>query len=343
MSAISSGRTLHAVDSSAAAATLGYSIDYDLTGQPNRGMRDTIRVMLVGQSPREERLLTQLGNRLDAPRFEWTLVERLELAWSRLGGRAVDVLLVALSSESDVLDSLPELIHRHPSTSVVAVAPAGGESLGLSAIHLGAQDYIVSGTTGIDELRRVLRTAVERNRLWSALRETALIDELTGLYNRRGFLALARQQLRLARRAGIDAALLFVDVDGMKGINDTLGHRHGDMALIETADLLRASFRDTDLIGRIGGDEFVILAIEASDGSTGKQVEGLRQRVLERNRAHGSFDLSLSIGTARYTPEAPCPIEALLALADAAMYEQKQRARTAAVLPANVELLTRIA
>jgi diguanylate cyclase (GGDEF)-like protein len=317
--------------------------DYDLIGRPNRGHRETIRLLLVGHSPAEEQALRELSSRLDAPRFEWAQVESLELALARMAVRVPDVMLIRLRVHGDEMDAVHELVNRHPSVSVIAIVPPEAEAPGLAAIHMGAQDYVVSGRADAERLRHMIRTTVERNRLWSALRETALIDELTGLYNRRGFLALARQQLRLAQRAGLDATLLFVDIDNMKRINDTLGHRYGDMALIETADYLRGSFRDADLVGRIGGDEFVVLALESVDSPVETLVSRLEQRLKDRTPGGGPYELRLSIGRAEFTPDAPSPIEALLAVADSAMYKQKQAARTSAACPENVELLSRIA
>jgi diguanylate cyclase (GGDEF)-like protein/PAS domain S-box-containing protein len=164
-----------------------------------------------------------------------------------------------------------------------------------------------------------------RVRMEETLRALALIDDLTGLYNRRGFFTLGQQQLKAADRAKSGMALLFADFNGLKRINDALGHPEGDRALIETADVLRETFRESDIIARFGGDEFVVLAIE-TDG-VGFQV--LTTRLQENLEAHNArkgrrYKLSLSVGLARYDPESPCSIEELLAQADRAMYERKR-------------------
>jgi diguanylate cyclase (GGDEF)-like protein/PAS domain S-box-containing protein len=164
-----------------------------------------------------------------------------------------------------------------------------------------------------------------RVRMEETLRALALIDDLTGLYNRRGFFTLGQQQLKAADRAKSGMALLFADFNGLKRINDALGHPEGDRALIETAGVLRETFRDSDIIARFGGDEFVVLAIE-TDG-VGFQV--LTTRLQENLEAHNArkgrrYKLSLSVGLARYDPESPCSIEELLAQADRAMYERKR-------------------
>jgi diguanylate cyclase (GGDEF)-like protein len=153
----------------------------------------------------------------------------------------------------------------------------------------------------------------------------AFRDDLTGLYSRRGFLMLAEQQLRLARRSGHGAFLFFLDLDGLKRINDTLGHQTGDFALMEAADLLRVTFRDSDILARFGGDEFAVLVIEAGDRS-----EEIIMRRLEENQSakcgkHRGYPLLLSVGCARFDPRHPCSIGLLMVRADEAMYDQKRK------------------
>lgn len=157
-----------------------------------------------------------------------------------------------------------------------------------------------------------------------------LIDDLTKLYNRRGFLSLAGQQLKAAGRAKRYLVVLFADFDSLKQVNDTLGHPEGDRALIETAEVLKETFRESDIIARIGGDEFAVLAIETN----GSPIEVLAARLEEnldaRNAREGQrYKLSLSIGLARYDYEHPCSIEELLARADRVMYERKRGSQKA--------------
>jgi len=165
----------------------------------------------------------------------------------------------------------------------------------------------------------------ERRRVEEVLRTLLLVDDLTGLYNRRGFLTLSQQQLKTANRMKIRMALLFADFDYLKQINDTLGHPEGDRALIEIANVLKETFRESDIIARLGGDEFVVLAIE-SNGAPAEILTARLQENLEARNARGDrrYKLSLSVGTARYDPESPCSIDELLARADRLMYEQKQ-------------------
>jgi diguanylate cyclase (GGDEF)-like protein/putative nucleotidyltransferase with HDIG domain len=157
------------------------------------------------------------------------------------------------------------------------------------------------------------------------LRNQALVDELTGLYNRRGFMFLAQQQLKLANRNKTGMLLLFADFNNLKWINDTLGHHKGDMALIETANILKETFREPDIIARIGGDEFGVLAIGSRRDSAEMLISRLQEN-LDSCNAKGKrrYKLSLSMGIARFDPECPCSIDELLDRADTLMYEQKR-------------------
>ena len=170
-----------------------------------------------------------------------------------------------------------------------------------------------------------VRDIADRVRMQDELLRLSTIDELTGLKNRRAFLETAVPQLKVARRMGHRLTLLFIDLDRMKEINDTLGHLQGDRALIDTADVLRGTFRESDLIGRVGGDEFCVLLVGTSEDaevSTARLQEALEQY---NKKAKRPFRLSLSIGSTTFDPENPCSIEQLMDRADRSMYEDKAR------------------
>lgn len=177
-----------------------------------------------------------------------------------------------------------------------------------------------------------------RRRQEERIRQQSLIDELTGLYNRRGFLTLAEHHLKLAERTGRNVLLLYADLDDFKEINDRYGHHEGDRALSECARALRRVFRDSDVIARIGGDEFAILALETSDVSGDLLARRLREAMDQRNqRQQRGYELTLSLGIARYDARSPATVADLLARADALMYEHKRgkdaaRARAPGVL-----------
>ncbi|MFP6757766.1 MAG: diguanylate cyclase [Alphaproteobacteria bacterium] len=157
--------------------------------------------------------------------------------------------------------------------------------------------------------------------MWMAVR-----DELTGLSNRRGFLTLAEQQLKSATREKRSMLAVFVDLDGLKAINDQLGHAEGDQAIKDMAGLMRDTFRDSDVVGRIGGDEFVALVTEGSAFRSDGIIQRLQTALVGFNADSGrSYILSASIGVARYDPDSPTAIDNLVNRADSQMYENKQR------------------
>src|SRR5207302_3624099 len=198
----------------------------------------------------------------------------------------------------------------------------------LRDVHHGSEATLLDGA-GSQALRELLRRALQcmtkQYMLQTELGNLVLKDDLTGLYNRRGFLALADRQLKLARRSGRSLLLFFIDVDGLKEINDVFGHAEGDVALKRVAEALETTFRDSDVIARLGGDEFAVLAIEASGQSESAIRERLTEYLNSASRKDSSYVFSVSLGTARFDPWNPTSIRELMAEADQAMYEQKRR------------------
>lgn len=159
-----------------------------------------------------------------------------------------------------------------------------------------------------------------------AMQEAAMLDSLTGLYNRRGFFHLAEQQTRLARRRTRSGTVFFVDVDGLKEINDTWGHSEGDRVIRDAADVLRDTFRTTDVLGRIGGDEFAIFALETDGDRTELLGRRLRSNLERFNAQSGRpYRLSFSFGTAFYSSPT-LSVHDLLDAADKALYAERRRA-----------------
>ena len=158
------------------------------------------------------------------------------------------------------------------------------------------------------------------------LRTMSFTDELTGLYNRRGFFVLADQQIKLASRDNRERFLISADFDNLKIINDNKGHQTGDLALIETAVVLKECFRDTDIIARIGGDEFAVLLIANSPVRMDKVLARLRANLdANNNKKNRPYKLSLSIGAVIYNPEKPNLVDGLLSIADKLMYKEKMK------------------
>jgi diguanylate cyclase (GGDEF)-like protein/PAS domain S-box-containing protein len=174
----------------------------------------------------------------------------------------------------------------------------------------------------------------ERKRAEAAIQALSVVDELTGLYNRRGFLAFSEQHLSSIQRTNKTLMVVYADLDGLKQINDSFGHMEGDRALTKTAELLLETFRSSDVLGRLGGDEFTVFAAVEPDGG----VEGALARLNRKFAAFNAtktapYKLSISVGLAIMNPDEAETIEQLMARADKAMYENKRKRKTTLALP----------
>lgn len=190
----------------------------------------------------------------------------------------------------------------------------------LEAINDHLEDLVAERTAVLsDEITR-------REALQSALRALSLRDELTGLNNRRGFMTLADQYRRVAARARQDFALLYIDVNDFKHINDTFGHAAGDQALQALARLMQQVFRDADILARFGGDEFAVLLTDCPPARAQQAADRLHACLRQVNAASsGHYALSVSLGIAQYDPNAQSSLSALLEQGDADMYVNKRR------------------
>jgi diguanylate cyclase (GGDEF)-like protein/PAS domain S-box-containing protein len=172
-----------------------------------------------------------------------------------------------------------------------------------------------------------IQDITERKRAEASLESLSLLDELTGLYNRRGFMAVTEQHLASIRRNKKLPAVLYADLDGLKNINDSRGHAEGDRALQKTADILKETFRTSDIIARLGGDEFVVLAAIGDEES----AESLAARLQDSFTLHNAqrvlpYELSISVGVVHFDPH-ETSIEDVTARADRIMYEDKRSKR----------------
>lgn len=185
----------------------------------------------------------------------------------------------------------------------------------------------VTGVAEIPGLLLVLAHDItDRKKTESLLRDQTFMDDLTGLLNRRGFKFISEQEIRHAHRTGNALALLFFDMDDLKTINDTFGHLEGDAAIRGIADIMRESFRESDVICRWGGDEFVILALDIPEGSVPLLLQRFEGKLAGRNALPDArYQLSVSSGMSRYVPGSPMPLPELLKIADEEMYREKRR------------------
>jgi len=181
-----------------------------------------------------------------------------------------------------------------------------------------------------------IQDITERKRAEATLESLSLVDELTGLYNRRGFVAVTEQHLASIRRHHQIPVILYADLDGLKRINDTLGHPEGDRALVKSADILKDTFRTSDIIARLGGDEFVVLAGIGKEETADSLTERLQEKFREHNeQTNAPYHLSISVGVVHFEND-ESSIEEVVARADRIMYEDKRRKNSRSVLTPEV-------
>lgn len=248
---------------------------------------------------------------------------------------------IGLKGEMDGIEAAAVLYEQF-GVPVVYLTGAGDAATINRAARSRPFGYLIKPFTEA-ELRGALEVAMARHRAEAelqyrekalmqyarSLRTRSLVDELTGLYNRRGFLTLAQHLLRTSRRHDRTCALLFIDLDGLKQLNDTQGHAAGDQLIRELAGILLHTFRKSDVVARLGGDEFVVLAVESESAGGTSALSRLRDAVREHNAARtGVAPLAVSVGVAIPDPAQPESIDSLLSRADAEMYKEKRRANS---------------
>lgn len=179
----------------------------------------------------------------------------------------------------------------------------------------------------LEQNQRLEHEIQERLRAEAEVRQLSVTDELTGLYNRRGFFLLAEQQLKIARRTQTSYLILFADLDGLKKINDTFGHELGDRIIVDAAKILKQTFREADIIARLGGDEFALFIPNFSGDSSTNFHERLQENIDRFNQQSERAYISISLGIQFGDLNTVFSLEELLAKADQLMYEHKRTKR----------------
>jgi len=284
---------------------------------------EPIQILLVGSSTADARRVTQML-RAGSTKFRLRRAQKLRHAKRHLRDGRPDVAILDLSlPEAEGLEVLAEALRTAPSVPLVALGVAADDSLAALALQLGAQDFLVKSELNGGQLARSLRYAIARQQAQSSFRSLSLMDELTALHNRRGFLSLAEQRLKLTWRQSVRSTLVFIDGDNLKYINDNFGHREGDYALQQIAGLLRECFRESDVIARVGGDEFCVLLSDTADASDSQVRKRLFELIDKNNvRSKRCYALSVSLGVVEVG--GPYELERQIGRADALMYEHKR-------------------
>ncbi len=234
--------------------------------------------------------------------------------------RRFDLVITNLHEGILTLSALLELYEKTPILYI-----GQNKELAEQAINRGAQDFLMESELTPQLLTRIFHYSITREGIKNTLRERSFTDDLTGIYNRRGFFTLAQQYMGVAQRTHHGFLLFMFDLDFFKAINDTYGHASGDLALIDVANSLVTAFRSNDIIARIGGDEFAVIALNCHKSAEKMLKEHVFRLLKALNKVQNRpYFLSCSVGVTYYEGE-EIEILDLLARADKALYRHKQK------------------
>ena len=288
-----------------------------------------IKVLLIEDNLTDAQIVRAMLNDAGADKFILSHVERLTLALRRLKEDEFDAVLLDISkSHAQGLDSISSIEGAAPNVAIVVLSEVVDEAFALEVVQAGAQDYLVKGQGDGFLIARSIRYAIEHKKEKGRLAYLAQYDLLTGLANRVLFRDLLDKALARANRSKLPVALMFLDLDRFKIINDTLGHDVGDMLLKIVAQRLQGCVRSGDLISRLGGDEFTVIQESVSRQ---QEIEVVAQKIMNMMaqpfalEGHELF-IGTSIGIAIY-PAHGKDAETLIKNADTAMYNAKECGR----------------
>ncbi len=263
-------------------------------------------------------LLSKCGHECETAKDGIEALEKIKK--SSFDSAVIDVVMPLI----DGITLTKELSKLYPKLPVMIMTGHPDEHSVQSAIAAGAREFIRKPFS-MDEFILRLDKMMRDHKGEEALLALSLTDELTGLYNRRRFFVLTEQCLKVAIRTKKRSLLLYIDMDDLKWINDHYGHNEGDQALIDLANILKKTFRESDIIARMGGDEFVVL-LDSTDENDETLITRLDENIKDYNaKKPQGYILSISVGAAQFDPEYSISIDELLSRADALMYAQKRK------------------
>jgi two-component system, cell cycle response regulator len=284
-------------------------------------------LLLVENNPNEARKITAHLGEVDAARVKH--VARLSDAIRATHEHEFDTIITeVLLPDARGLDAVMRLRASAPKAALIVLSAVDDGALALQSIQLGAQDYLLKDSVDARSLQRAVRFARERKRSEQRLVQLAHFDQLTGLANRTKFQERFSQALARSRRRGTRLAVMLVDLDGFKLVNDTHGHDIGDSLLQEVSHRVQSVLREYDTVARLGGDEFAVLLSDVDDASAITEIADRLRNALCKPVVIGGVELraTASIGIAVFPDDAMSAAE-LLQCADSAMYVAKRRGK----------------
>mgnify|MGYP000732999282 CR=1 FL=1 len=291
--------------------------------------KQEIKVLLVEDNLADVRLVREMLTESSNYLFHFNHVLSIEKAEIFISKNHCDVLLLDLTlPDSFGLNSVQSLVAANPDLPIVVLSGTGNEQVAMDAVQIGAQDYLVKGQGATALLVRSLRYAIERKRTEQKMSYLAQYDVLTNLPNRALFYDRLKQAIKRAVRSGDKGALMFLDLDNFKDVNDRLGHHAGDLLLIELANRLEGCIREEDSLSRLGGDEFTIILNGIKDKkNTTHLARKIKAAIKKPILVEGQeIFTSVSIGIVLFSSENDTP-ENLIKHADMALYVAKDKGR----------------
>jgi diguanylate cyclase (GGDEF)-like protein len=286
------------------------------------------KVLLIEDNPGDARLIQEMIREDPDTPFAVHCVGRLALGLEQLSAGGTVLVLLDLSlPDSFGLDTFAKVYAHSPTVPIIVLTGNDDQTVALSAVKGGAQDYLVKGRLDRELLLRSMQYSIERKRYQVQLEHQANYDALTGLPNRNLLNDRLRQAV-YAQRSPRNLAVVFMDLDHFKFVNDSLGHSTGDKLLKAMGERLRAALREGDTVGRVGGDEFVLIL---NDQSNEEVIFRAMQRIASKVSEPITIDgkelyVSCSAGISMYPQDGP-DVDTLLKNADAAMYRAKEHGR----------------
>lgn len=304
---------------------------------------EPLRVLLVEDDEDDFVLTSSLLSGIEGQKVDLEWVANYPDALRALGRSAHDVCLVDYQlGERTGLELLREAAEVNTAAPIIMLTGHGGYDVDAEAMRAGAAGFLVKGQVSTPLLERSIRYAVQHSRLIENLRKLAKHDELTGLYNRRAMDDLLREETERHQRYGRPVALVMLDVDHFKSINDSYGHLVGDEVLRWLAQLIRDTVRTVDLPARYGGEELAIILPEMNSQQALRVAERVRRRVVARPFvSHGrngrplQIPITISLGAAGM-PEDASSASSLIAAADQGLYAAKRGGRNRALRYCNL-------
>jgi len=286
-----------------------------------------IALLLIENDPAiAEHIVALLaGSRFTA--IDVTSADGFSAAQKHLVAGNVDIILADLDlPDSHGLEILGKIHEKKEDLPIIVMAGPDEKELMIEAVQSGAQDYLIKGQIDEDRLVRSILYVLERHSLIRELEEVSITDTMTGLYNKRGFMALAQKHLGLAARFDNVMWLIYMEMDNLSWIRDNLGQEEGDNALTDMSDMLRKTFRESDVLARIGDCEFAIIAVNEVDANSQQMAARIRENINKFNAKTGRpYKLSASIVLVSHTSVAGYDINKLLYIANKHMYEEKSK------------------